>query len=65
MTVLFLSFPQAIPFGQFWRSNKVGQSHLIFDIDTDLVEDDRTLTLKIQQAGSKLYHETNFLLSDI
>ena len=33
---------QAIPFGQFWQYNKVGQLHVIFDIETDLVEDDQT-----------------------
>ena len=54
----------AIPFGQFWRHNQVGSSHAIFTVEEDLVQDDRALTLKVQQAGSKLYHEANFMLPD-
>lgn len=56
---------KAVPFGQFWRHNKVGASHVVFEVEDGLVEDDRALTLKVQQAGSKLYHEANFLLPDL
>lgn len=43
----------------------MGSSHVMFEVEEELVEDDRALTLKVQQAGSKLYHETNFLLPDL
>ena len=54
----------SVAFGQFWRNNKIGSSHVTFKVEDELVEDDRALTLKVQQAGSRLYHETNFLLPD-
>ncbi|CAI8046677.1 hypothetical protein GBAR_LOCUS25809 [Geodia barretti] len=57
---------QVIQFGQFWRLKRVGQARAIFPVSLDQVESSqsKTLTLKIQQAGSQLLHETNFVLAD-
>ena len=56
---------KSILFGQIWRHNKVGSSHVTFEVGEILVHDDKALTLKVQQAGSQLYHEANFLLTDL
>lgn len=54
--------PQTIPFGLFWRLKKIGHPKVTFALDTTLLEPSRTLTLRIQQAGAKIVHETNFLV---
>ena len=55
---------QSIPFGLFWRQTTVGQSHVSFEVDSIQLSNEggQALTLRVQQAGSKLIHETNFLL---
>ena len=57
---------QVIPFGKFWRLERVGQARATFSVSLDQVEssESKTLTLKIQQAGSQLLHETNFVLAE-
>ena len=56
---------QVIPFGQFWRLERVGQARATFSVSQEQVEiSSKTLTLKIQQANSKLLHETNFVLAE-
>ena len=44
----------------------MGQARATFPVGLDQVESSqsKTLTLKIQQAGSQLLHETNFVLAD-
>ena len=44
----------------------MGQARATFPVSLDQVESSqsKTLTLKIQQAGSQLLHETNFVLAD-
>ena len=41
----------------------MGQARATFAVGLDQVETSKTLTLKIQQASSKLLHETNFVLA--
>ena len=44
----------------------MGQARATFPVSLEQVESSKskTLTLKIQQAGSQLFHETNFVLAE-
>ncbi len=53
---------QMISFGAFWRLKEIGQPRALFTLPKGTLDSSRMLTLKLQQAGAKFAHETNFII---